>query len=81
MVNDDPKDDVYISLVINRWHEDVTTLFREANKLGPEKDNATFVKGFVGSYPNYFYEVSLENSHSFLQCSVTLMEVKNIGKS
>lgn len=66
MVNDDSKDDVYISLVINRWHEDVTTLFREANKLRPEKDNVTFVKGFVGSYPNYFYEVPLEKLPQFL---------------
>lgn len=66
MVNDDPKDDVYISIVINRWHDDVTTLFREANKLRPEKDNASFVKGFVGSYPNYFYEVPLESLPDFL---------------
>lgn len=66
MVSDDPKDDVYISMVINRWHDDVTTLFREANKLRPEKDNATFVKGFVGSYPNYFYEVPLANLPDFL---------------
>lgn len=65
MVNEDPKDDVYISIVINRWHEDVTTLFGEANKLRPEKDSATFIKGFVGSYPNYFYEVSLEKLPQF----------------
>jgi len=65
MVNHEPKDDVYISIVINRWHEDITTLFGEANKLRPEKDNATFVKGFVGSYPNYFYEVSLEKLPQF----------------
>lgn len=65
MANDDPKDDIYISIVINRWHEDVTTLFGEANKLRPEKDNATFIKGFVGSYPNYFYQVSLKNLPQF----------------
>ncbi|BHH82107.1 fatty acid cis/trans isomerase [Desulforhopalus sp. 52FAK] len=66
MKNDDPKDDVYISIVINRWHDDVTTLFGESNKLRPEKDNATFIKGFVGSYPNYFYQVPLGDLPQFL---------------
>ena len=61
----------YIRTIPDFPHEgimfrDVTTLFREANKLRPEKDNATFVKGFVGSYPNYFYEVPLEKLPQFL---------------
>ena len=67
IVNDDPKQDVYISVVINRWHDDVTTLFWEKNKLRPEKDQACFVKGFVGSYPNYFYEVPLAELPRFLE--------------
>ncbi|PHR27663.1 MAG: peptidylprolyl isomerase [Desulfotalea sp.] len=67
MVSEDPKEDVYISVVINRWHDDVTTLFREANKLRPKKDQASFVEGFVGSYPNYFYEVSLQQLPQFLE--------------
>ncbi|MFT5697578.1 MAG: hypothetical protein ACI8ZB_000426 [Desulforhopalus sp.] len=67
MVSDDQKEDVYISIVINRWHDDVTTLFGESNKLRPEKDQASFVKGFVGSYPNYFYEVPLAKLPQFLE--------------
>lgn len=66
-VNEDPKNDVYISVVINRWHDDVTTLFGEADRLNPEKDNATFIKGFIGSYPNYFYEVDLVDVPLFLE--------------
>jgi hypothetical protein len=67
MVSDDPAEDVYISVVINRWHDDVTTLFGEASRLNPKKDSATFVKGFVGSYPNYFYEVALADLPQFFQ--------------
>jgi len=65
-VNDNLEDDVYISVVINRWHDDVTTLFGEKNKLRPEKDSGVFIEGFVGSYPNYFLEVSLTDLPDFL---------------
>ncbi|MFW2366071.1 MAG: fatty acid cis/trans isomerase [Desulforhopalus sp.] len=57
MVNEKESDDIYLSVVINRWHDDVTTLFGEGQRLRPEKDNAVFIEGFVGSYPNYFLEV------------------------
>ncbi len=60
-------DDVYISMVINRWHDDVTTLFGEKNRLRPEKDSGVFLEGFVGSYPNYFFEVNLADLPDFLQ--------------
>ncbi len=59
--------DRVISVVINRWHDDVSTLFGEASRLSPEKDSAAFIEGFVGSYPNYFFEVDLEDLPVFLR--------------
>lgn len=67
MVTDRIEDDVYLSMVINRWHDDVTTIFGEKNRLRPEKDSGVFVEGFVGSYPNYFFEVKLADLPDFLQ--------------
>ncbi len=58
-VNDKIEDDVYVSMIINRWHDDVTTIFGEEARLRPEKDSGVFIEGFVGSYPNYFFEVKL----------------------
>ncbi len=52
-------EDIYLSVVINRWHDDVTTLFGEGQRLRPERDNAVFLPGFIGSYPNYFFEVTV----------------------
>lgn len=66
-VNETIEDDVYISIVINRWHDDVTTIFGEEDKLRPENDNGIFIKGFVGSYPNYFFEVNLTDLPDFLE--------------
>ena len=66
-VNDRIEDDVYISMVINRWHDDVTTIFGEKDRLRPDKDSGVFIKGFVGSYPNYFFEVDIEDLPDFLR--------------
>lgn len=67
MVNEKESDDIYISVVINRWHDDVTTLFGEGDRLRPEKDGAAFIKGFIGSYPNYFFEVPSYDIPDFLE--------------
>jgi hypothetical protein len=60
------KDEV-ISIIINRWHDNVDFLFREHDRLDPAKDTADFVRGFVGSYPNFFLEVKLEELPKFLE--------------
>jgi hypothetical protein len=67
MVNERESDDIYLSMVINRWHDDVTTLFGEGDRLRPEKDGAVFINGFVGSYPNYFFEVPYIDIPDFLE--------------
>lgn len=50
------KDEV-VSVVVDRWHDNVRFLFREKSSLDPSKDKADFIKGFVSSYPNYFFIV------------------------
>lgn len=63
---DKAEKDVYLSVVINRWHDDVTTLIGEESRLRPELDSAVFIEGFVGSYPNYFFEVDRREMGEFL---------------
>ncbi|MBU1566304.1 MAG: fatty acid cis/trans isomerase [Proteobacteria bacterium] len=65
IVADKEEDDVYISIVVNRWHDDVTSIFGEELRLRPEKDSAAFIEGFVGSYPNYFLEVKVDELPEF----------------
>jgi len=49
------REDVVISAVVDRWHDNVKFLFREKKSLDPSKDRADFIPGFIGSYPNYFF--------------------------
>ena len=49
--------DYFISAVINRWHDNVNSMFGEKQFLDPAKDTIDFVEGSIGSYPNYFFVV------------------------
>jgi len=62
----DNTEDLVISAVIHRWHDNVTMLFGEEKNLDPAKDSADFFKGFIGSYPNYFFVVELEDMGDFV---------------
>ncbi len=59
------KEDVVISAVVNRWHDNVSFMFDETARLDSSKDTIDFIKGFVGSYPNYFIEVDVKDASEF----------------
>jgi hypothetical protein len=57
--------DLAISIVINRWHNNVTYMFGEKNALDASKDSADFISGLIGSYPNYFFDVREDDLPDF----------------
>ena len=54
-----------ISIVVNRWHDNVAFLFGEGGALDASKDRADFLSGFIGSYPNYFVDIREEELPDF----------------
>jgi hypothetical protein len=58
--------DVAGSMVVNRWHDNVAFLIKEDARLDPARDNVDFIKGLIGSYPNYFFDVRQEDLPDFL---------------
>jgi hypothetical protein len=65
-VRRDKGKDLAFSIVINRWHDNVTFLLGEDGKLDASKDNADFVQGLIGSYPNYFFDVQEKDLPDFI---------------
>jgi hypothetical protein len=59
-------EDLAISIVINRWHNNVIYLLSEGGELDAAKDSADFIYGLIGSYPNYFFDVREEDLPDFL---------------
>jgi hypothetical protein len=58
------KTDVVGSLVINRWHDNVNSLFN-GEQSNPKKDTLDFIKASVGSYPNIFATVQYKDLPDF----------------
>lgn len=46
------------SLIHNRAHSNNAQLFLEDNRLLPEEDTLTVASGFIGAYPNMFFQVT-----------------------
>ncbi len=53
------------SIVINRWHDNVNSLFGESKRLDPARDTLDFLPGSVGAYPNYFLDVEASDIGDF----------------
>ncbi len=60
-VRNDQGSDHFFSIVINRWHDNVNSMFDESETLDPAKDTIDFLPGSIGSYPNYFFDVAAED--------------------
>jgi len=64
VINKDGTNSV-VSVIINRWHDNVNSLFGEEERLDGSKDTADFIRGSVGSYPNFFFVVKEEDLPDF----------------
>ena len=58
--------DAVVSLVLHRWHDDVTVL-RPGQRLNPTRNRVGFFAGFIGSTPNHFYTVEIAEFPAFLE--------------
>jgi hypothetical protein len=58
--------DAVVSVVVNRWHDNVAFLIGEDGRLDPSRDEADFIPGLIGSYPNYFFDVTEDDLADFI---------------
>ncbi len=63
----DNGEDVVLSIVVNRWHDNVAYMIKEDKFLNPAKDKADFVKGFIGSYPSIYIDIHEKELADFLK--------------
>jgi hypothetical protein len=65
----DNRPDACFTIVVNRWHDNVSyyAMLLEKNVLDSSKDNLDILPGFVGSYPNYFFKIHEQELPDFLE--------------
>jgi hypothetical protein len=59
--------DVTLTMVANRWHDNVGFLLSEVKRLHSSKDSLNFIPGLIGSYPNLFIDVAENDVPDFLE--------------
>ena len=59
------KEAIAYTLVHNRARTNVAYMFGEDTRLVPSADTLTIVRGYVGSYPNFAFDVSIDELTAF----------------
>lgn len=54
------------TLVHNRAHSNVAFMFGEDARLQPERDTLTLMRGTLGSYPNFSFDIPLQQLPDFV---------------
>jgi len=68
------KRDLFLSVVINRWHDNVSFMFDEKKRLEPTRDEADFIFGSIGSYPNFFFDVEKKDLADFFDLLINYQD-------
>tara|TARA_R110002020_G_scaffold58551_30_gene160514 strand:- start:60 stop:923 length:864 start_codon:yes stop_codon:yes gene_type:complete len=66
------------TLLHNRAHASVAFLYREESRLLPDEDTLTLVEGTLGSYPNFSFDVSLEQLPDFVASLSAISEQEGL---
>ena len=54
-----------IFIVVNRWHNNVNSLFNKYDSIDSDKDTIDFLSMNAGSYPNMFVDIDYKNLPDF----------------
>ena len=71
--------DRYYTLLKNVGHSNIAQPFNESARELPEEDYLTVVPGFVGAYPNYFFQVTEDEMASFAEAVTGLASRKDFA--
>ncbi|MEP1594591.1 MAG: fatty acid cis/trans isomerase, partial [Halieaceae bacterium] len=64
--------DEVFTLLRNSGYSNIAQLFKEEDRRLPDEDSVTVVKGFLGAYPNYFFQVNSSEVGAFVKQVGTL---------
>ena len=74
-------EDLMYSMLVNRWHNNVSFMFNEELRLDVKKDRLNFIEGFIGSYPNIYLDIKQDEISEFFNLlSTHSKENKNYNK-
>ena len=58
--------DQAFTLILNKGYTNLTSMFADENNRDREDDTLTVMRGIVGAYPNFFFQVSAADINNFV---------------
>jgi len=71
-LTDSKADQHFYTLIHNRGFSNVTSVFSDAKNRLPDEDNLTLVNGFLGAYPNAFWDIHSDDLNDLVSRISTL---------
>ncbi|HEV7734294.1 MAG TPA: fatty acid cis/trans isomerase [Candidatus Binatia bacterium] len=68
------------TLVHNRAHTNVAYMFDESQRLVPADDTLTVARGYVGSYPNFLFDVDVAQIDAFTTALAAVTDASTMEK-
>lgn len=65
-LNRDNGEKTVLTLLVNRYHKNVSSLFMEEDRWVPERFYVTLYSGILGSHPNMFYDIQETELEQFV---------------
>jgi len=72
------RDAAAYTLIHDREHTNVAAIFREEDRLAPDRDRVTVLPGIVGSYPNFVFDVPADEIEGFVDAILALGPPKDV---
>jgi hypothetical protein len=71
------EDDIHYSLVYNKDYQNITSPLEDGRTpdRNPDNDTLTLIRGFSGSYPNFFFVVPFEDLDAFVAVAANLSSI------
>ena len=73
-------DERVFTIVHNSAYSNNAQIFREAQRRIPEEDYLTVVRGFIGSYPNVFFQLHEQDLDKFVEAIIGLRSEEDYAK-
>ncbi len=65
-VRNEGGDDLAYTVILNKGYANITSMFQNEDRRDRSQDTLTVVKGLEGSYPNFFFDLDIQQVDAFV---------------
>ena len=74
----DESQDLAYTVILNKGYANITSMFADVDNRDRSQDTLTVTKGLIGSYPNFFLEIDVNDVEAFVSRFESISREKNM---